>query len=385
MIEPAPSSRADASALARPSLRPSQRPWERQACSPALPLRTRLSIALARAVRWEFWPAWLFYLPIVAWIGILGVRHRSFLAFTAANPGIATGGVVGERKHTTLGPLQRNAPDLIAPFERLLDASRPGRAERVLQFVARHGFPVVLKPNVGQRGRGVYVARDRHDVERYLDRFDGDVLVQRYARGAEFGIFIARPPGAPLRILSIVHKAFEHVTGDGRRTLRTLILAQPRARLIAPLLLRRWHSRLEDVPAAGEVVPLVEVGAHCRGSTFLDARELATPELVVAVTRIVAAVPGYAFGRIDLRAPSPAHLQRGEGLQVLELNGVTAESAHIYHPGASLFAGYRAMFEQWHIAFEIGAANVALGARPSGAIELLRCWRADRRLDREWF
>lgn len=364
--------------------RPATRPWA-EVDAPLLDWRTRLDIAVARARRWEFWPAWLFYPPIVVWILLLGLRHRSATAFTAANPGIEAGGVVGERKHRTLGPLQRNAPDLVAPFERL--PAEPGpRIAGARRFLARVGYPVVLKPNVGQRGRGVFVARSERDLVDYLARFDGDVLIQRWVGGEEFGVFVALLPGESTpRVLSVVHKTFPAVRGDGRSSLYALILADARARLIAPALLRRWRGRLDSVPGPGEHVALVEVGAHCRGSLFLDARQHVTPELRATLARLLAAVPGFAFGRIDLRTPTVADLRAGRHLQVLEVNGVAAESAHIYHPDTPLLDGYRAMFEQWRIAFEIGSAHLRDGARATPALELLRLWREDRARERRWF
>src|SRR5262249_49395728 len=36
-----------------------------------------------RATRWEFWPPWLFYLPVVAHAVRLGIRHRGLTVFTA--------------------------------------------------------------------------------------------------------------------------------------------------------------------------------------------------------------------------------------------------------------------------------------------------------------
>ena len=133
---------------------PGIRPWD--AADPvSLPLRDRLSIRLERARRWEFWPAWLYYMPIVTWILLLGLKHRSPTLFTAANPALDAGGVVGERKHQALAPLQLTAPDLVAEFI-LLDSSERGRrATEALRFAAQPhiGFPVVLKPDVGQRGR----------------------------------------------------------------------------------------------------------------------------------------------------------------------------------------------------------------------------------------
>lgn len=379
-----------ASHAAEPMPQPQALPWQAPADTQAdhqrIPLLVRLKISLERAWRWEFWPSWLYYGPIVLWILWLGLKHRSPMAFTAANPALEAGGMVGEKKHQALAPLQANAPDLVATFTLIQSANTPARIAQALQCAADLGLPLVLKPDVGQRGRGVFVARDHAGIAAYMTEFRGDVIAQRHVEGEEFGVFVARAPGdkAP-RILSIVHKTFPTVRGDGQQSLRDLILGDARAKLIAGLLFSRWAAELGRVPAQGEVVKLVEIGAHCRGSLFLDAGEHATPELVATLTRLLDAVPGYAFGRMDLRVPSVAHFRRGEGLQVLELNGVSAESAHIYHPGTPLLAGYRAMFHQWSTAFAIGAAYARQGVPTTSALELLRQFRQDLRRGETWF
>ncbi|QDL56839.1 hypothetical protein EXZ61_16175 [Rhodoferax aquaticus] len=363
-------------------------PWqaEVQDAPPQPSWLQSLQIRVERAVRWEFWPSWLYYGPIVLWILWLGLKHRSPMAFTAANPALEAGGMVGEKKHLALAPLQNNAPDLVAKFTLIESADATERTAAAMAFAQIQGMPLVLKPNVGQRGRGVFVARTQAEVRDYMTRFKGDVIAQRHIGGEEFGVFVARAPGElQPRILSIVHKTFPTVTGNGTLSLRELILADARARLISSLLFERWAHELDRVPAIGDVVKLVEIGAHCRGSLFLDAAEHATPALVATLTRLLDAVPGYAFGRMDLRVPSVAHFRRGEGLQVLELNGVSAESAHIYHPGTPLLTGYKAMFHQWSTAFAIGAAYEKQGVATTSAWSLLQQFLADLRRSETWF
>lgn len=351
------------------------------------PLSLRASIVVQRALRWEFWPAWLFYIPVIAWILWLGLRCRRPTAFTAANPVMEAGGVVGESKAVPLALLQRNAPELVAEFVFLAHA-RPlrERVDEALRSVDRlGGHPIVLKPNIGQRGRGVAVVRDAQSLHRYLESASGDVLVQRYVGGEEFGVFAWRDPSCGrVQVYSITHKRFPEVRGDGSRTLAQLIADDARARLIAPLLWRRFSGRLHEIPQPGTRVPLVEIGAHCRGSLFVDATDLRTEALTQAIERLFDAVPGYHFGRIDLRCPSAEHLMRGESLQVLELNGVTAEAAHIYHPGTPLRIGYASMLHQWQVAFAIGEANARRGALVTGPLELLRRFREDLRRGEQW-
>jgi hypothetical protein len=350
-----------------------------------LPWTTRLGVALARARRWEFWPAWLFYIPIVTYIVWLGLRFRRPTLFTAANPMIEAGGVSGEPKAPVLAALAAVEPEFVADFVRL---EVPAEAFALARDAVPRlgGYPIVLKPDIGQRGRGVAVIRDEAALTAYLRQAAGAVLLQRYIGGEEYGLFVYRDPrDGRGRLYSITHKCFPGVSGDGRRRLSELILDDARARLISPLLWRRFGERLDEIPAAGTRVPLVEIGAHCRGALFLDASHLATPALLAVVERWFAALPGYGIGRLDLRCPSAEHLQRGEHLRILEINGVTAEAAHIYHPGTPLWQGYAVMLRQWRLAFEIGAVNARRGAAVTGPVELLRRYREDQRRGRLWF
>ncbi len=323
-------------------------------------LGTRLSITLARLRRWEFWPAWLFYIPVCFYVAFLAIRHRGLMVFTAANPGLEGGGFVGERKAIPLQWLMDRAPELVAEFE-LIDSddinTRIAQASRFVEHTG--GYPAILKPDIGQRGRGVAIIRDEAALRAWLLASSGAVLVQKYIEGSEFGLFIHRDPqNGVARLYSITHKCFPTVTGDGGSTLVQLIESDARARLIAPLLWTRFADRLNEVPAEGLRIPLVEIGAHCRGSLFLDAGQLASPALLRVVERLFGAMPAYGFGRLDVRCPSAEALSRGEGIKVLEVNGVASEAAHIYQPGTSLRTGYASMFRQWRIAYELGSTNI---------------------------
>ncbi len=140
---------------------------------------------------------------------------------------------------------------------------------------------------------------------------------------------------------------------------------------MAPLYLAKNVDRMDDVPASGERIRLVEVGNHCRGTVFRDGRSLVTAELLDRVEVIARSFPGFFFGRFDVRVPSREDFRAGRGLRILEINGVTSEATHIYEPGSSLFAAYRTLFAQWRLAFEIGAENAARGAHVTRLRELL--------------
>ncbi len=67
------------------------------------------------------------------------------------------------------------------------------------------------------------------------------------------------------------------------------------------LYLPRLAARLAEVPAAGEVVPLVFTGNHCKGSIFVNGADRITPALTRQVDAIARDIPGFHFGRIDVR------------------------------------------------------------------------------------
>lgn len=337
--------------------------------------RRRLVGGWNRLVRWEFWPPWALYPPVVAYVLWLGVRFRGPTLFTAANPAMPLGGFLGESKGEILHRLERaGAP--VARFLRLSAGAVPQqRIESAACFMARHGlgFPVMVKPDVGQRGAGVSIVRDRAELERRLRAAVSDLILQEYVPGIELGVFYYRMPRAERgRILSITEKRMPAVAGDGRRTLERLILDDPRAVCLARTYFRELAGRLAEIPALGEPVSLVEIGTHCRGAIFLDGERHRTLALESSVDRMSLPVSGFHFGRYDLRAPSFEAFREGRDLRIIELNGVTSEVTEIYDPRYGLLVAWRRLFAQWRLAFEIGAENRELGARPSSVPQLAR-------------
>jgi hypothetical protein len=254
-------------------------------------------------------------------------------------------------------------PDFIL-LSKGLPASR--RFHAVKDFLAARGlsYPVVLKPDVGERGTGVAIVRSDRELAAYFGTATGDTIVQRYVAGMEFGIFYYRYPGEPEgHIFSITEKRFPAVIGDGSSTIAELVLRDERAVCLADFYLGRLKRSADDVPAAGELVRLAELGSHCRGAVFLNGAKFETTALRSAVDAIARKFPGFHFGRFDVRSESIEDLQNGR-FEVLELNGVSAVATHIYDPSVTVLAAYLTLFRQWRIAFEIGARNRHLGHQP---------------------
>jgi len=130
------------------------------------------------------------------------------------------------------------------------------------------------------------------------------------------------------------------VTGNGRDELGDLILNDARAVCLHDVHFDRWAARLYDVPDDGEVFTLTELGTHCKGAVFGNGEHLITPELTRRIDEISHHIKGFYFGRYDIRCPSDEEVMKGENLRVVELNGVTSVSTHIYEPGFPLWKAY---------------------------------------------
>jgi hypothetical protein len=332
----------------------------------------------------EFWPGWLFYTPVVIHWLLLGLRYGDFSLPTAANPRITTGGLCGESKLAILNQVGPAAQHLIAAACGI--TAHPNGILAAEAAMRAHGlrYPVVAKPDIGCNGTGVRLVKDRTALVEYLRVFPrGEtVVLQDYvADPNEAGVFYVRHPDEMCgRITSLTIKQPPVVIGDGRSTLRTLILADERARLVPHLYLDRLHDRLDGVPAQGEAVQLVFVGNHCKGSIFQDGANLVTPDLTEAIDRLARALPDFYFGRIDLRFDSAASLRRGTGFRVIEINGVGSEATHIWDPNTTLLDAWRTQFFHYASAFRIGAANRRRGFSSSGVRAMYRDWKNQRRL-----
>ena len=352
---------------------------------PLLSYRGR-HLLLARWYRFvepEFWPTWAYYAPVALRLLRSIAKYESWTVFTAVNPAIPHSGLALESKSAILLGLTGGTgyDDRVARW-RVLTPERPPqeRLAELERFLAeeRIDYPVALKPDVGERGQGVAIARSAEEARAYLGEcpLPMPVIAQEYIPGIEYGVFYVRHPEWERgRIISITRKQTVSVEGDGRRTLEELILEHPRGIRNAPFFLEKHRERLATVPLAGEKIVLGDLGTHCRGALFTDAREANTEALLATIDSLARRFDGFHLGRFDLKVPDETALREGRGIQVLELNGVSSESTHIYHPGYPIWRAWHDLGTQWELAFEIGAANRERGHRVSTTGEVRQLLR----------
>ncbi len=316
----------------------------------------------------EFWPYELFYIPVYLRVLLEGILRGTPTYFTAANPSMRFGGFVAYSKYKTL----KHIPERYLP--KTIFYKSPPAQTAILSDMAARGisFPVIAKPDHGERGFAVAVVETLHGLEAYGRRLQVPFLVQELIPyEQEYGVLYARrPTEARGRITSLVVKELPAVTGDGVSSLAELIDGSER--------LRRYRGEFESVknkrgmlvPSAGERVLLHYIGNHSRGTTFCSGRRLIKRLRLDLFDTLAKGIPEFYVGRFDIKAESFDHLCNGE-FKLIEVNGVNSEPAHIYDPENGIIEAYRDLIRHWGLVGRISGDNLQRGVEPAGLRELL--------------
>lgn len=328
---------------------------------------------MEKLFRPEFWPAWMFYSPLVPYLIYLAVRYKGFGTICSANPGIFLGGLVGESKEEILKNIQSES---ILSFFKIIRIKPTTDWESLKETFQKSGFkyPYILKPDAGQRGYGVKLIRQEHDASEYLKKSNVNLILQEYHPGPEeAGIFYYRIPGKETGdILSITRKTFPVIEGDGIHTLQDLVLAHPRYKFQWNVFQERHTKDWHRILPKGKRKRLAEAGNHCQGTLFTDGSDLITEDLKREIDSISKTFSGFYFGRYDIRYRSDELLKKGKEFGIVELNGITSESTNLYDPTFSLIRMYSILFKQWNLLFRIGFENQKRGIRKASLIEILK-------------
>ncbi|OIN57519.1 hypothetical protein BLX24_19965 [Arsenicibacter rosenii] len=331
---------------------------------------------MIRLTAWEYWPFSIVYIPVFIYWLWLSLRARSFFFFSASNPSIETGGLMGESKWDIL----KNINPAFLP--QTLFVSVADTSAETLEFMvrSRFRFPVIAKPDVGERGWRVEKINTADELKDYFLSAPGDFLIQDYVdEPLEFGVFYYRFPGKTQGVVSsIVQKEFLSIRGDGQTSIGDLILQNSRAVLQRKALAEKFGTKLHEVLGNGQELQLVAIGNHSRGTKFLNAGSLISPHVTRLFDSISRDVDGFYFGRYDIRCRSINDLSTGEHLRILELNGAGAEPAHIYHPGFPLWRAWQVLLFHWKILFQISQENHRRGHAYMTLSEARVFWKKSR-------
>jgi hypothetical protein len=304
---------------------------------------------------WEYWSFHTLYACIYpVWI-LFSLRARSFFFFAAANPRIPYGGFTGESKKDIYdaGPV-----DL---FPQSVFFDIPCSVDQVIPVLkqASLDFPLVAKPDIGARGQGVMILKNRKDLEVFLGRVSLSFHIQEYIPyPKEVGIFFCKIPGkAKGRVTGIVRKEFLKIYGDGIHTMDELLQKNQRACVYLDSMRAMHRTRLADVLPAGQEFIVSPYGNHARGALFLDDSYLIDGELEQFMNEICSRIPLFHYGRLDIRFDNWDDLKKGRHFRIIEVNGAGAEPTHMYDPRHTIFFAWKEIIRHWYLLLIISLKN----------------------------
>ena len=340
----------------------------------------------------EFWPLWVMYAPVaIQWL-LLAARYRSLTLPLIANPAVKLSGMVGAAKSSVFDSAGAHARERILPWKvyQVSGASIQEQLRAALASLQDAGLtlPVVAKPDIGCRGAGVKLLRNELDLRRYLEGFPqgGSIQFQKLSEWeAEAGVFYVRYPGEQAgEITSLTLKYMPFVVGDGRSTLEELVRQDPRASEVPHLYAQRHKENWQRVIPEGKPYRLVFSASHCRGAVFRNGEQYIDARLVAALDRIFDDIPGFHYGRLDIKFRDVEALRAGTDFEIIEINGASSESIHIWDRNASLFDAFRTLLQQYRTLFKLGDANRSRGHKTPGVRALWQAWREENRLTKNY-
>ncbi len=291
--------------------------------------------------KYEFWHPRVFEAPFYVYLGFQCLINRvSIRNLTKANYALNHGEIgIGSKYESQMAFDQ----GFFMPTVLIDDGlSVEEKKQQIFDFIEEHGYPAILKSDVGCVGKGICKISNAEDVHDKAPLLMGKYILQKFTlKPYECGVFFMRHKGVP-RISGINMKHFPTVVGNGKDDLLTLAKNHER-------FTEHWYSFLQAVDTS-QVLPeghekrLSFIGSHTLGCKFTNDEHLRTPELEAAIFKFFESQPGYNFGRVDVKCEDEEAFKRGEFV-VIEVNGIASLPTHMFDPSLSVWQAYGIFFE----------------------------------------
>lgn len=217
-----------------------------------------------------------------------------------------------------------------APDNAIFSAGEAPRAWAWAKPIA----PVVVKPNNGMQGDGVFV--DIHSWDSFSQAFDsvasrkGLVLVERFHPGQDHRVLVVDG-----EVVAATRRLAAHVVGDGESTIAQLVEAKNAIRPAIHKKIKlddtaiRYIGRIgltvSSIPAKDDTIQLRGTANLHTGGDAMDATDLLTSEQIEYVRRAARTIPGLRIAGFDLLIPQEPG---GDKPVILEINENPMISMH---------------------------------------------------------
>lgn len=314
-----------------------------------------------RLFNWEYWPFHFVYMPIYPiWLWYC-LKARSLFFFAAANPYIKNGGFLMESKRDIFDLI----PEQYTPNTLLFTPHTPETLVAVTVAKKKFSYPLIIKPDIGMQGKAVIKINSEKELMEAASKFTVDYIIQPFvAFPNEIGIFYVRYPGETKgKITGIVEKEFLAIVGDGVSTIEQLLHLNNRYILQISSLQKSLGEGIFDILKPKETRILVPYGNHARGSLFMDSTFKNNEKIENVIDTVCQSIPGFYYGRLDIRFTDFKELGDNKNWSIIELNGAGSEPTHIYDPRHSIFFAWREIITHWHLLYKVSRLNREKGEK----------------------
>lgn len=290
------------------------------------------------------------------------IRSRAVWFFTPSNPKLTFGGMEGEPK--------KEMYDLLPPgsFPATFNVMPGQSIDSINEMLKRYNieYPFIVKPEVGGQGILFRKIDNLGELKHYHSNVPVEYIVQQMVHyPVEVSIFYIRhPQNAKGIITGFLHKIPLQVIGDGKHTLKELVMDHPKGKKRIGELHSKHKENWEKILPASNRYILSYAANHNRGAHFVDLKSEIDDKLVSIFDKISLGINDFYYGRYDIMCSSVAKLKNGEEFTILEYNGCGAEPNHFYDTGYTLFGAYREILRHWKALFRISRYNSRQGIKP---------------------
>ena len=218
------------------------------------------------------------------------------------------------------------------------------KLEEVLQKSRILGYPVVVKPNNGNQGKGVSVnLKNDNEIAAAFGiakQFGDEIIVEKFIEGKHYRVLVVNG-----EVVACAERIAPFVAGDGKSTIRELIdmenlnplrgeghekpLTKIKIDAIMQAILEKNNMDINYVPAVGEQVLLRENDNLSTGGTAIDMTdEISADNAEIAIN--AANIVGLNIAGIDITTKDIGRTIREDGGAVIEVNAAPGIRMHYY-------------------------------------------------------
>lgn len=219
--------------------------------------------------------------------------------------------------------------------------------EEIFDYCKKIGFPVVAKPILGAHGRLVFIGiKNKKALKSAIGsifRKEKYVLIEKEFIGKEYRFTATRK-----KVLAVMYREPANVVGDGVHTIGELIriknkdprrgeeyekvLCKIKIDKIVKRNLAEQNLKLNSVLSKGQKIYLRKNSNLSTGGDSIDLTDETHPELKKIAVKAINAIPGLAYGGVDLMSSrNISQKPANNSYVILEVNSSPGISMH-YDP-----------------------------------------------------